>query len=80
MYHCEELNELFVTKLLLDDLLEVDILGVAVIEHVLIDPINSNESSKNVLVLSEYRVRYLPFVNELGVDLQRPDEAREHLN
>lgn len=80
MYHCEELNELFVTKLLLDDLLEVDILGVAVIEHVLIDPINSNESSKNVLVRSEYRVRYLPFVNELGVDLQRPDEAREHLN
>lgn len=58
MYHCEELNELFVTKLLLDDLLEVDILGVAVIEHILIDP----------------------FVNELGVDLQRPDEAREHLN
>jgi len=58
VYHCEELNELFVTKLLLDDLLEVDILGVAVIEHVLIDP----------------------FVNELGVDLQRPDEAREHLN
>lgn len=80
MYHCEELNELFVTKLLLDDLLEVDILGVAVIEHILIDPINSNESSKNVLVRSEYRVRYLPFVNELGVDLQRPDEAREHLN
>ena len=77
MHHGDKFDELFVAKVLLDDNLEVCVLVVAVVENVLVNPNRTCESSK---MSYDDTSRYLPFVDELRVNLERPDEACEHLD
>ena len=77
MHHGDKFDELFVAKVLLDDNLEVCVLVVAVVENVLVNPNRTCESSK---IGYDETSRYLPFVDELRVNLERPDEACEHLD